>query len=80
MGYQGVEVIAGKDDQGVDIVCEKRDGLLKTRVAIQCKCKAVSSWYADCLGAGDGATAVAVGARPFARTECASMPPLLRPS
>lgn len=39
MGYQGVEVIGGKDDQGVDIVCEKRDGVLKTRVAIQCKCK-----------------------------------------
>jgi hypothetical protein len=43
MGYQGVEVIGGKDDQGVDIVCEKRDGVLKTRVAIQCKCKALSS-------------------------------------
>lgn len=43
MGYQGVEVIGGKDDQGVDIVCEKRDGVLKTRVAIQCKCKRLSS-------------------------------------
>ena len=39
MGYQGVEVIGGKDDQGVDILCEKRDGVLKVRVAIQCKCK-----------------------------------------
>jgi len=42
MGYQAVEVIGGKDDQGVDIVCEKRDGVLKTRVAIQCKCKALT--------------------------------------
>lgn len=42
MGYQAVEVIGGKDDQGVDIVCEKRDGVLKTRVAIQCKCKAIN--------------------------------------
>lgn len=42
MGYQAVEVIGGKDDQGVDIVCEKRDGVLKTRVAIQCKCKATN--------------------------------------
>ena len=42
MGYQAVEVIGGKDDQGVDIVCEKRDGVLKTRVAIQCKCKALN--------------------------------------
>ncbi|MFH0818350.1 MAG: restriction endonuclease [Candidatus Micrarchaeota archaeon] len=39
MEYQDVQVIGGKDDQGVDIVCEKRDGLLKIRVAIQCKCK-----------------------------------------
>jgi HJR/Mrr/RecB family endonuclease len=39
MGYQNVEVIGGKDDQGVDITCEKRDGVLKTRVAIQCKCR-----------------------------------------
>jgi len=30
MGYQAVEVIGGKDDQGVDIICEKRDGILKT--------------------------------------------------
>lgn len=42
MGYLAVEVIGGKDDQGVDIVCEKRDGVLKTRVAIQCKCKALN--------------------------------------
>ena len=42
MGYQSVEVIGGKDDQGVDIVCEMRDGVLKTRVAIQCKCKALN--------------------------------------
>lgn len=38
MGYQNVEVIGGKDDQGVDIICEKRDGVTKNRVAIQCKC------------------------------------------
>jgi HJR/Mrr/RecB family endonuclease len=43
MGYQNVEVIGGRDDQGVDITCEKRDGVLKTRVAIQCKCKNLSS-------------------------------------
>jgi len=42
MGYQAVEVIGGKDDQGVDIICEKRDGILKTRIAIQCKCKALN--------------------------------------
>jgi restriction endonuclease Mrr len=42
MGYEAVEVIGGKDDQGVDIVCEKRDGVLKTRIAIQCKCKTLS--------------------------------------
>lgn len=42
MGYQNVEVIGGKDDQGVDITCEKRDGVLKTRVAVQCKCKALN--------------------------------------
>jgi restriction endonuclease Mrr len=41
LGYQAVEVIGGRDDQGVDIICEKRDGVLKTRVAIQCKCKAL---------------------------------------
>jgi restriction endonuclease Mrr len=41
LGYQGVEVIGGRDDQGVDITCEKRDGVLKIRVAIQCKCKAL---------------------------------------
>lgn len=39
MGYQEVQVIGGRDDQGVDIVCEKREGMLKTRIAIQCKCK-----------------------------------------
>jgi hypothetical protein len=38
MGYH-VQVIGGKDDQGVDILCEKREGLLKTRIAIQCNCK-----------------------------------------
>lgn len=43
MGYQDVEVIGGKDDQGVDIVCEMREGVTKTRVAIQCKCKALNS-------------------------------------
>lgn len=42
MGYQDVQVIGGKDDQGVDILCEKREGLLKTRIAIQCKCKGLS--------------------------------------
>lgn len=42
MGYQDVQVIGGKDDQGVDILCEKRDGLLKVRIAIQCKCKALN--------------------------------------
>ncbi|MBX2990439.1 MAG: restriction endonuclease [Bacteroidetes bacterium] len=39
LSYQNVEVIGGKDDQGVDILCEKRDGVTKMRVAIQCKCK-----------------------------------------
>jgi restriction endonuclease Mrr len=39
MGYQDVQVIGGKDDQGVDILCMKREGLLTTRIAIQCKCK-----------------------------------------
>jgi len=43
MGYQNVEVIGGRDDQGVDIVCEKRDGVTKVRVAIQCKCKGLAS-------------------------------------
>lgn len=42
LGYQDVQVIGGKDDQGVDIVCEKRDGVLKTRIAIQCKCKVLN--------------------------------------
>jgi hypothetical protein len=43
MRYQDVQVIGGKDDQGVDIVCEKRDGVLKIRIAIQCKCKGMGS-------------------------------------
>jgi restriction endonuclease Mrr len=43
MGYQNVEVIGGKDDQGVDILCEKRDGVIKTKVAIQCKCKSLAN-------------------------------------
>lgn len=43
MGYQDVVVIGGKDDQGVDILCEKRDGIIRTRIAVQCKCKALSS-------------------------------------
>lgn len=43
LGYQNVEPIGGKDDQGVDIVCEKRDGITTIRVAIQCKCKSLSS-------------------------------------
>jgi restriction system protein len=42
MGYQDVQVIGGKDDQGIDILCEKREGLLKTRIAVQCKCKALN--------------------------------------
>lgn len=43
LGYQGVEVIGGKDDHGVDILCEKRDGILLTRFAIQCKCKSLNN-------------------------------------
>jgi restriction system protein len=43
LGYDNVEVIGGRDDQGVDIVCEKRQGILVTRVAIQCKCKSLAS-------------------------------------
>jgi restriction endonuclease Mrr len=43
MGYSEVEVIGGKDDQGVDIICSKRDGLSVTRYAIQCKCKKLSN-------------------------------------
>ena len=39
LGYQDVQVIGGKDDQGVDIICEKRDGILTNRIAVQCKCK-----------------------------------------
>jgi len=41
IGYENVEVIGGKDDQGVDILCEKRDGITSAKVAIQCKCKAL---------------------------------------
>jgi restriction endonuclease Mrr len=43
MGYQDVRVIGGKDDQGVDILCEKGDSVITTKVAIQCKCKSLSS-------------------------------------
>ena len=43
LGYQEVEVIGGRDDQGVDIICIKRDGLSKTKIAIQCKCKKLSN-------------------------------------
>jgi restriction endonuclease Mrr len=43
IGYENVEVIGGKDDQGVDILCEKRDGITAVRVAIQCKCKSLSN-------------------------------------
>ena len=39
MGYLNVDVIGGRDDQGVDILCEKRDGVTRTRIAVQCKCK-----------------------------------------
>jgi restriction endonuclease Mrr len=39
MGYADVDVIGGKDDQGVDIICRKRDGIVTTKIAIQCKCK-----------------------------------------
>ncbi len=42
MGYQNVAVIGGKDDQGVDILCEKRDGIMLTRVAVQCKCRSLN--------------------------------------
>ncbi len=38
MGYEDVEVIGGHDDRGVDILCEKRDGIMRVRFAIQCKC------------------------------------------
>ncbi len=41
MGYANVEVIGGHDDQGVDIVCEKRDGVFVTRIAVQCKCRSL---------------------------------------
>jgi restriction endonuclease Mrr len=43
MGYDDVEVIGGKDDQGVDIICSRRDGISKTRIAMQCKCKALKN-------------------------------------
>jgi hypothetical protein len=39
IGYEDVESIGGKDDQGVDILARKRDGIMSTRIAIQCKCK-----------------------------------------
>ena len=42
IGYENVEVIGGKDDQGVDILCEKRDGITSSKVAIQCKCKSLA--------------------------------------
>lgn len=42
MGYEDVEVIGGHDDRGVDILCEKRDGIMRARFAIQCKCIGVS--------------------------------------
>lgn len=42
MGYKDVQVIGGKDDQGVDILCTKRDGIALTRYAVQCKCKKLS--------------------------------------
>lgn len=38
LGYEEVEIIGGKDDQGVDLTCEKRDGITKIKFAIQCKC------------------------------------------
>lgn len=41
MGYANVEVIGGHDDKGVDILCEKRDGVIFTRIAVQCKCRSV---------------------------------------
>jgi restriction endonuclease Mrr len=43
MGYQNVQIIGGKDDQGVDILCEKRDGVVTTRFAFQCKCKSLKN-------------------------------------
>jgi len=42
LGYQNVEVIGGKDDQGVDIICEQREGITKTKVAVQCKCRSLA--------------------------------------
>ncbi len=42
MGYQNVQVIGGSDDHGVDIICERREGLMVERFAIQCKCKALN--------------------------------------
>ena len=41
MGYEDVEIIGGKDDQGVDITCSRRDGIGKIRTAVQCKCKSL---------------------------------------
>jgi len=43
MGYEDVQSIGGKDDQGVDILALKRDGLLTVKIAIQCKCKKLSN-------------------------------------
>jgi restriction endonuclease Mrr len=43
MGYQNVNVIGGSDDHGVDIICEKREGVMVERFAIQCKCKSLNN-------------------------------------
>ncbi len=43
LGYQNVEVIGGKDDQGVDITCERREGITTVRFAVQCKCKSLKN-------------------------------------
>lgn len=43
IGYEGVDMIGGKDDHGVDIVCERRDGIMRVRIAIQCKCKSLKN-------------------------------------
>ena len=43
LGYENVQVIGGKDDQGVDITCERREGIALTRVALQCKCKSLAN-------------------------------------
>jgi restriction endonuclease Mrr len=41
LDYQNVEVIGGRDDQGVDILCEKQDGIMLVRIAVQCKCRSL---------------------------------------